>query len=151
MDMKNTKYFLTAALVLASGSAAALGNTGSAFGGTGCGGIPATTTGFKFCIASITSGTTVAQLGKQTIYPNKQVYLVGGVSGTAIAGLVTPTISLYLGNRIIATENISVTTAGNVVNLGSVPYFNALSISTSTPSTISSTNALIFSVIENDK
>lgn len=145
------KLFLTVALTALAGSALALGNTGTAFGGSGCGGEQSVTSGFRYCIATITSGTTATQLGKQTVYPNKQIFVVGGTTSSALSGLVTPTISLYLGNRVVATQSISVTTAGNVVNLGNVPYFNGLSVSTSTPSTISSTNAFTFSVIENDK
>lgn len=146
------KTLLTLGFVLAAGSASALGNTGSVWAGQQCGGDQGTnTTGFRYCMGAITSGTTAIQLGKQTVYPNKQIYVVGGVSGAALSGLVTPTISLYLGNRVVATQNISVTSAGNVVNLGSVPYFNALSISTSLPGTISATNSVLLSIIENDK
>lgn len=149
--MKTMNIILAAALALAAGSASALDSTGTAFAGLGCQGEKSSTAGFRYCTAVITSGSTVAQLGKQTIYPNKQIYLVGGVSGTTLSAVVTPTVSFYLGNRIVAKQDISVTTAGNVVNLGSVPYFNAISISASAPSTISATNAVIFSVIENDK
>lgn len=149
--MKTMKTALALGLLLASGSAMALDNTGTAFSGSRCQGQQGTTLGFNYCMATITGSTTSAQLGKQTIYPSKQVFLVATASGTAISGLVTPTVSLYLGNRVVATTNISVTTAGNVVNLGAVPYFNGLSISTTNPSTISSTNAILYSVIENDK
>lgn len=150
--MKNMNILaLTAGLSVAAGSAMALGNTGAAWSGLACGGDQSQVTGFRYCMANITSGTTATQLGKQTIFPNKDVYVVGGVNGSALAGLVTPTISLYLGNKIVATQSISVTTVGNVVNLGAVPYFNGLSVSVSTPGIISATNAAVISIIENDK
>lgn len=145
------KYLLTLALASLAGSSFALGNTGTAWAGLGCGGEQSTTAGFRYCMVNMSSATTVAQLGKQTVYPNKQIFVVGGISGSAVANVVTPTITLYLGNRVVATQNISVSTVGNVVNLGSVPYFNAISVSQSQPGLISQTNGLVISIIENDK
>ncbi len=155
MNMKKA-YIASLALgmVALTGTASALGNTGAAWGGSGCGGEQSTTTGFRYCVASMTSGTTATQLGKQTVYPNKQIYIVAGISGTLVSGTgtnVTPTITYYLGNRVVATQNISVSTAGNIVNPGVVPYFNALSISQSVPTNISATNSVLLSIIENDK
>lgn len=145
-------YSLTLAvgLVAVAGSAMALGNTGSAFGGTGCGGEQSQIAGFRFCTTTINSGTTAAQLGKQTIYPSKAVSIVVGVSGSAVANVVSPTISYYLGNKVIATQTVSASTAGNVVAT-SVPYFNAVSISMTQPTLISATNGIVLSIIENDK
>lgn len=152
--MKTMNIILTSALVLASGSAAALQSSGTAFAGKGCQGLGTQVPGFHYCTGVISSATTAAQIGRIQVYPSKQVWLSGGVSGSAISGLVTPTVIYYLGNRQVATQNISVTTAGNLVNPNSpinVPFFDSLTISQSTPTLISSTNAIIFSVIENDK
>lgn len=146
-----TRILLTGLLALTAASTFALGNTGAAWNGEQCGGSQGSnTSGFRYCMTAATSVTTVTQLGKQTIYPNKQVFVVGGISGTTNF-VVTPTISLYLGNRVVGTQTISLTTTGNVVNLGSVPYFNGLSVSLTTPANLGTSQSAVISIIENDK
>lgn len=144
------KYLLTLGLLGLASAPYALGNTGSVWAGQGCGGEQPSTVGFRYCMANISSVTTVTQLGKQTVYPNKQIYIVGGISGT-VSGVVTPTVTLYLGNRPVAQQTVSLTTAGNVVNLGSVPYFNGMTVSISTPGLLGTSQSALISVIENDK
>lgn len=150
--MKNLKLAAIALATVTAGQALALtpGNA-TAWGGPGCNNAQSSDAGFKYCWTNYTSGTTAAQLGTVTVSPAKHIYLAVGVSGTALSGLVTPTVSLKLGTRTISTLSVSATTAGNVVDLGNVPYFNAIGVSTTNPATISSTNSLLFSIIENDK
>lgn len=111
------------------------------------------TGGLQYCTATISSATTSTQLGRFSIYPSKQVTVIGGVSGSAVAGVVTPTINLFLGSKLVASQSISVSTAGNVVTLGvnGVPFFDGLSVSQSTPSLISATNGLTIGVVENTR
>jgi hypothetical protein len=90
------------------------------------------------------------------VAPNKTVNIVLGVSGSAVANVVTPTLSYYLGNRVVSTQDVSVSSAGNVVvprqgnGLG-VPLYTAIGISVSTPSTISQTNGITVGITENDQ
>lgn len=114
-------------------------------GGTVTGG------GLNWCRLNLTSGTTTTQIGSVNVNPAQHIYVLGGVSGSAVSGLVTPTISLSLGGKVVATQNISVTTAGNVVDLGLVPYFDNVTVSESLPGNISSTNSLVITIIGNDK
>jgi len=112
--------------------------------------------GYQWCRTTITSGTTATQLGTLNVNPKQLTMFTFGVSGSAVSGLVTPTINYYVGNRVVATQNVSATSAGNVVvplmNLNSgTPLFTAISISQSTPSLISSTNGLVVTVQQNDK
>lgn len=147
------KTLLTAALTLVAGSAMALQATGTVFSGTGCQGssnntVPAGT--LNWCTGTFTSATTVAALGRINVNPARVQSVVMGVSGTGISGLVTPTLSFYLGNQVVKTLDVSVSSVGNVVNVNSVmgAGFSSLSVSTSLPGTISSTNAVRMSVIE---
>ncbi len=138
---------LTLLALTVAGSASALSTQGAAWN-CNVNANSNSAAGFQYCTANISSATTAAQLGKLNIYPSKQITLVGGVSGSAVSGVVTPTVTLYLGN--LATSSVSVSTAGNVTTLGvnGVPYFDGLSVSQSVPSLISSTNGLSLSVIE---
>ncbi len=146
------KLILTSALVAMAGTASALSNSGSAWvcnPNANTGGAPSS---FQYCTLNMTS-TTTSGLGKITILPSKQITVIGGVSGSAVANVVTPTINLFLGSKLVASQNISVSTAGNVVTLGvnGVPYFDGITVSESQPTLISSTNSLILSVIESTR
>lgn len=135
-----------------AGSASALTNTGTAWSCSPNANQGATA-GLQYCTAAITSATTTAQLGKFIIVPSKQITVIGGVSGSAVANVVTPTINLFLGNKQIASQSVSVSTVGNVVTLGvnGVSYFDGFTVSQSVPSLISSTNALTIGVTENTR
>lgn len=104
---------------------------------------------FSYCGTTITSSTTSAALGSVDVDPTKTQYLSLTASNSAISGLVTPTITLYLDGAVVSQQNVSATTSGNIVNLGSVPYFNNVVVSFSTPATISATNSVRATVIEN--
>lgn len=111
--------------------------------------------GFQWCQTTVTSGTTATGLGTINVLPNQSIIMTFGVSGSAVANLVTPTVSYYVGNKVVATQNVSVSTAGNVVipsmAISGIPAFTAMSVSTAVPSTISSTNGIPVSIQQNDK
>lgn len=139
-----------------AGSASALSNTGSVWSGRGCQTSTSEDPGFRYCTAAISSATTVAQLGKVYVAPNKVINVVLGISGTAVNHLVTPTLSFYLGSKVVATQDVSVSSAGNIVfpsmgNSLGVPLYDAISVSVSTPSTVSQTNGITMGITENDK
>lgn len=134
----------------------ALSNTGSVWAGTGCQSQESNLAGFRYCTTTLNSATTVAQIGRVMVSPNKVIGITFGISGSAVANVVTPTISYYLGNKVIATQDVSISTAGNVVlarqgnSLGQ-PLFTAIAVSVSVPSTISQTNGVVVGITENDK
>lgn len=134
----------------------ALSNTGTVWAGAGCQSQESNLAGLRYCTTTLTSGTTSAGIGRVMVASNKVVNITFGVSGSAVANLVTPTISYYLGNKVISTQDVSVSTAGNVVvpkqgnNLGQ-PLYTAIAVSVSVPSTISSTNGVVVGITENDK
>lgn len=108
-------------------------------------------TGLQWCRTNITSGTTATQLSSVNINPAQHVYVSAGVSGSGVANVVTPTLSFSLGGKVVGTQNISVSTAPNVVDLGNVPYFDAISVSETQPTLISASNGLFITIIGNDK
>lgn len=137
------------------GSASAMNVTGTVWG---CSSNANTNTpsGYQWCKTTVTSATTATQLGRIAVSPKQLTLLTFGVSGSAVANVVTPTISYYVGSQVVATQNVSVSTVGNVVvpamaSQYGVPFFTALSVSQSTPSLISATNGLVITVQQNDK
>lgn len=161
------KYLLTAALVALTGSAFAVGPFGPPKGlGViwGCnpplypqsstGNVPQS--GIRWCRTAVTSATTTTALSVVNINPAQHVYVSMGVSSTTaatggIAGVVTPTLILSLGGKVVSQINVSATTIPNLVDLGLVPYFDAITISQSQPSLISGTSAILPTIIGNDK
>lgn len=106
---------------------------------------------FQYCISRINSVTTVAQLGKITYDPvTTRIYVVGTNSGT-VSGVVTPTLNLYLGNKLVASQSVSLTTSGNVVNMGAIPYFDGMSVSISTPGLLGTSQSAVISIIQNSR
>lgn len=102
-----------------------------------------------YCGVTINSGTTAATLGAISVVPSKNIFVSVRADQAAVAGLVTPTLNLSLGGVQVGSLSVSSSLAGNVVNLGAVPYFDAVTISVSTPAVISATNTLRLTVIEN--
>ena len=103
---------------------------------------------FVYCtFSSYTSGTTATQLGTINVDPGRQVSVVA--TGTsALANVVTPTITFYNGSVAVGSLSISNSTAVNAVTFAK-PHFTSMVISTSNPALISATNALTIGVIEN--
>lgn len=134
----------------------ALTTTGTAWAGVGCPSQESSQPGFRYCTMNLTSVTTVAQIGRVGVASNKVIAITLISSGTAVSNLVTPTINYFLGTRKIASQDVSVSTAGNVVipkqgnSLGQ-PLYTAITISASQPNTISDTNTVIVGITENDK
>lgn len=150
---------IIALTLLAAGLTAqshALTNTGTVWAGAGCQSAESNQPGLRYCTTTLSSATTTTQIGRVMVSNNKVVAITLGVSGSAVANVVTPTISYYLGNKVIATQDVSVSTAGNVVlarqgnSLGQ-PLFTAIAVSVSVPSTISQTNGVVVGITENDK
>lgn len=135
------KYLLAAAAlsVIASPSFA-ITATGTAWGCTSY-----TSTNTNWCVAKITSGTTATQLGVVTVDPNKRVYTFA--TGASAVNGVSTTYNLKMNGNATGTVNVSNTAAGNPAEFV-VPYFNTITVSVSTPSNISSTNSLIYTIIE---
>lgn len=100
-----------------------------------------------YCVSpAITSATTPATLGSINVDPAKNVWVVlRGDSG--LNNLVSATLTLGLGGQQVGVQTVSVTTNGNVVSLGTVPYFDNVTVSFTTP--ISATNSVRATVIEN--
>lgn len=142
------KFLALTALSLMAFPAFALQCPGTVWSSPADASLPAP--GTDYCVAIQTSGTTSTQLGKILIDPTKQITYVGGVSGSSMSGHASTTLTFYVGNRAIATQTVSNTTAGNVVQLGylGVPYYTGITVSQSNPGLISSTNANILTFFE---
>lgn len=107
----------------------------------------------QYCRAIVTSATTATQLGRVNVDANRSVAVTIGVSGSALSGVVTPSVVYYVGNQATATQSVSATSTGNVVMptlaANSRPLFTQMTISQSNPALISATNALIVTVTAN--
>lgn len=141
------KILLSAALVAVAGSASALDATGSAWA---CSEQSGRSGPLQYCTVNMTSATTATQLGRVNVDANKINAVVLTVSGTAISGLVSPTITYYVGNRPMLSQTVSATSTGNVVfsplGVNGKPLYTSLAVSQSQPSLISSTNSAMISV-----
>ena len=134
------KYLLTAAaLSVIASPAFAITTTGTAWGCTDY------STETNWCVAKVTSATTADQLGVVKVDPNKSVYTFA--TGAAAVNGVSTTYNLKLNGNATGAVNVSNTAAGNPAAF-TVPYFNTMAVSVSAPATISSTNSLIYTVIE---
>lgn len=145
------KSLLTLGLALAAGSASALDTTNTAWA---CNSLANqnSTVGIQWCRTPVIS-TTTTTLGRLNVNANKQISMIFALSGTtAVAAAITPTVSYYLGNTVMATQTVSVSTAGNVVfpGIAGNPYFTAIGISSTQPTSISN-SVLMVGVIENTK
>lgn len=142
------KYLLTFALAaLASGSYAATYSNGQAWGGKTC--APNGPAGFGACVANVTSVTTVGQLGRVYIDTTKNIWFTGTNSGTT-TGVVTPTVSLYLGSQLIGQQTVSLTTTGNIVGFPlNKPYFDNVAVSISTPGLLGTSQSAVIGIIQN--
>jgi hypothetical protein len=150
MKERPMKKLLTAALVLMSPVAFAIEPSGTtAWGCAAPAFFDRSGNNLAYCGVSITSGTTTAQLGSISVNPQKQVFVSARAEQAALSGLVTPTLTLSLGGNVVATQTISATSAGNLVGLGTVPYFDTVTVSFTNPQTISATNTVRLTVIEN--
>jgi len=137
------KIFATAALLMGVvASANAIEPSGTTI--WGCAKPGAVSSKFGYCAVNITSATTSAQLGQIQIDPRKVVY-------TAIRSSValSPTINYSLNNVTVYSLTVSASTTPQIVNPAPVPFYDAITISMSTPSSISATNAISMTVIEN--
>lgn len=141
------KYLLASAMLAAASSAVALDATGTAWSCTEAGG---RTGPLQWCNTVVTSATTATQLGRVNVDANRINAMVFSVSGSAIAGLVSPTINYYVGNRLMASQTVSTSTTGNIVfpalGVSGRPLFTGITISQSQPALISSTNAVVISI-----
>jgi hypothetical protein len=142
------KKLLTAAMLLASPAAFAinLSNTTVWSCAAPAGGF-LTNPALAYCNSPvINSATTPATLGAISVDPAKQVFVsLRGDSG--LNNLVSATLTLSLGGNQVGVQTVSVTTNGNLINLGAVPYFDAVTVSFT--NLISATNTVRATVIEN--
>jgi hypothetical protein len=62
---------------------------------------------------------------------------------------VSPTLNFLLNGTTIYSLTVSASTTPQVVQVSQVPFFNAITVSMSTPASLTTTNAVSATVIEN--
>lgn len=134
-------------LVLAATIAVAAASTVSAIEPTTTGTWNCAKPGFSgkyaYCGANITSGTTSTQLGSVNIDPSKQIFLAHRATTP-----ISPTFNFVSGGATVYSLTVSASSTPQVISIP-VPYFQSINVSLSVPSTLSATNALSATIIEN--
>lgn len=136
---------LTALATPAMALDASLGSSAWACGDLATTGVNQTASTARYCTAKVTSATTATQLGNLQVNPVKAIYTF--TAGPAAINTVSSTWNLKLSGAPVGNATVSNTAAGNPAAYP-VVYFNTMTVSVSTPATISSTNALQITVVE---